>query len=156
MVSYRNILHSGVTSPALLFSVNQEWWLKQRGTKLKAEKELFSFPFLWSGEAVSHSFLHLTVGWELLALPACSAHSHPFLLTKTPAPSLPVQPTISALAGSGGCPHREARGPCSEEGENHWRWILTCVGWAATAEDDRCIEPTLGCSGKLIHFLFTL
>lgn len=52
--------------------------------------------------------------------------------------------------------HGETRHPWSKERKNYWGWILTWVGWAVTAEDDWSIESTLGHSGKLIHFLFTL
>lgn len=155
MVSYRNTLHSEVMSPAPLLSVNQEWWLKQRGTKLKAEKDFFSFPFLWSGDVVSLSHLHFTLGGELFALPMCSAHSHSLLLINAPVSLLPIWAT-SAQAGSGCHLRGENRNPHSKEGENHWRWIFTSMGCAVIAENDWCIEPTLGHSEKLIHFLFTL
>lgn len=137
--------------PSPFFSVNEEWWLKQRGTEQRAEKDLFFFFLFMASRGCSllpSSFNHwlrfACVLWELTSFsggwqnPPCSLAANPA--------------QISAPRGSG---HGETRDPCSKEGENHWRWILTCMGWAVTAEDDWSIESTLGHSGKLIHFLFT-
>lgn len=155
MVSYRNTSHSEVMSLAPLLSVNQEWWLKQRGTKLKAEKDFFSFPFLWLGDVISLSHLHLTLGREPLVLPMCSAHSHSLLLVSAPVSLLPIWAT-SSQSRFGRHLHGESRNTHSKEGENHWRWTFTSMGSALIAENDWYVEPTLGHSEKLIPFLFTL
>lgn len=67
--------------------------VKAKGDRAKSrEWPFFSFSFLWPGEAVPCSRLHLTIGWDL---PVCSENSHPFLGVDKipPAPLLPIQLT---------------------------------------------------------------
>lgn len=150
MVSYRNTLYSGVIILASLFSVNQEWWLKQKRTKIRG-KDFFLLAvgkFCFSLPPSFNSWVNCCMCWPR------APHTHTVFCWEIPISLLLICTT--QCSGRIWSSLTWRRNPHSREGENHWRWMLTSVGWAMAAENDWCVEPTLGLSGKLIHFLFTL